>query len=792
MSAVQVYPNVQLDGALFLTSPPDGTGRLFIVEQPGRVRVLPSNDNASIAPTFLDVSGEIATGFEQGLHGLAFDPGFATNRRLYVSYVARGATCQSGAYCTKIVRYEASASDPSQADVATRFVLLEIPRFGEFHNGGMVAFGPDGKLYISQGENGIEESSQDLSSLLGKILRIDVSGASGYTVPPDNPFVGQAGARGEIWVYGLRNPWRFSFDRLTGDLWIGDVGASNFEEVDFLLAGTPGGANFGWPNCEGTHDYNAYSCSSISSTPPILEYPHDGTGGGSISGGYVYRGDRLPALFGAYLYGDWVSQRIWARATLAGPSIEIAGGVGITSFGEGGDGEVYLVNELALYRLEENGNPGGEQFPTTLSATGLFSSVASLTPAPGLVEYEVNSPLWSDRALKRRWLALPGSEQIGFSASEDWSYPIGTVFVKHFELPTGPTTRRRVETRVFLRQVDRWVGYTYRWDAGETDATLLTTTATDTFTVDVGGVPTQQTWSYPSPAECLGCHTAAAGRVLGARTVQLNRSFAYGSGADNQLHAWSSCLSLFSKPIESASFYPAAADPANNLETIGARARSYLAANCAHCHRPGGPAPGGLDLRFEPLLGGMNLIGVAPTEGNLGIVGAERIRVGSKAQSVLWERVRSTTPSIRMPAGSLVPDPLAESLLGAWIDSGLGVLDSDGDAIADGADNCAYESNATQGDAGGWLSSTRDGIGDACQCGNVDALGVVNLLDRTRLRQYLSGNTGVAAAKLERRSAYTDAAGRPSILDLTHLRRAFAGSEAPLAQICPAATRLEP
>ncbi len=792
MTATRVYPNVALSQPLFLTSPPDATGRIFVVEKGGRIKLLPANPSASTSTVFLDLSGVVVTSVEQGLLGLAFDPGYATNRRFYVDYIAAGARCQTGPYCTKLVRYQASATDPNVADPATATELLQIPRSNVIHYAGMLAFGPDGMLYSAQGDDGNSANAQDLAQLKGKILRLDVRGAT-YAIPPDNPFVGQANRRGEIWAYGLRNPWRFSFDRLTGDLWIGEVGQDAWEEIDFVPAGSPGGANFGWPYCEGTHSYGGNNCASLAgATPPLYEFSHQSGAGQSITGGYVYRGDRLTTLYGAYVYGDYALERVSARAPLASASVILASVQSVASFGEGPDGEVYVVSiGGALYRLDES-TPGTQQFPTTLSGTGLFANVASLTPQPGLVEYDVASPLWSDNAIKRRWLALPGTQRIAFSPAGIWDYPVGTVFVKHFELPTSPTTRRRVETRILLRQVDRWVGYTYRWNTAQTDATLLTASTTDVFSVDLGGGPVQQTWRYPSPAECLGCHTAAAGRVLGGRTVQLNRNFAYEGGTDAQLHAWGACLGLFDTPLEAPTFYGALADPANTAEPLAARARSYLDANCAHCHQPGGPAPGGLDLRHTPLLGGMNLIGVAPTEGDLGITGAQRIRVGSKAQSVLWHRLQSTDGAIRMPKGSLLPDPLGVALVGSWIDTGLATLDSDLDGQPDATDNCAYEASASQSDGGRWLSSSPDGIGDACQCGNVDSSGAVNVLDLVRLRQYLAGTTSGISAGLERRLSYTDDAGRPSILDVTRFRRSLATADAPLAQTCPAATRLVP
>jgi hypothetical protein len=231
-----------------------------------------------------------------------------------------------------------------------------------------------------------------------------------------------------------------------------------------------------------------------------------------------------------------------------------------------------------------------------LSQTGLFANASTLTPAPGLVEYKVNSPLWSDGARKRRWIALPGTQQIGFSADGNWSFPVGTAFVKHFELPVTASTTRRVETRVLLHQNDGWVGYTYRWNAAQTDATLLTDAASETFTVNQGGGSTQQTWQYPSPGQCLGCHTSAAGFVLGVRTPQLNRNFAYAGGSDQQLHALRDCLGLFDQSLGNPASYPVWVDPSDTSHSIAERSRSYLAANCSHRHRPGA-APGSMDMR---------------------------------------------------------------------------------------------------------------------------------------------------------------------------------------------------
>jgi uncharacterized repeat protein (TIGR03806 family) len=794
MTPVRWYPNLNFDSPTQLAFAPDGSGFALVSEQSGRVRVLPTDPNASSASVFLDLTGgEVQyDGQEQGLLSVVFDPQYATNHYVYVDYVSPGARCQSSGhnYCTKIVRYMRSASDPNTVDPASRRPLIEAPDEVEYHNGGMLAFGPDGMLYISVGDGGTF-NGQDLSQLFGVILRINPNVGNPYTIPAGNPFVGQSGKRAEIWDYGLRNPWRFTFDRLTGDLWIGDVGQGSWEEVDFAAAGATAGLNFGWAYCEGTHDFPPNHCNAISSVPPVIEYPHNPDF--AVTGGYVYRGDLFPELYGAYIYADYVSGKLWAYNPSSHVSTLIANMTNPVSFAEDPLAELVIVSHAGqLYRLQPTQGSGSQQFPTTLSATGLFSDTAALTSKPGLVEYDVISPLWSDGALKRRWLALPAGQVIGFSPDDPWSFPVGTAFVKHFELQVSPTATRRIETRVLLHQIDRWVGYTYRWNAAQTDATLLTAAMNEPFTIDTGSGTTQQTWHYPSPSECLGCHTAASNRVLGMRTRQLNRSFAYAGGSDNELHAFGSCLGMFAKPIEAPSFYPAYEFPSNVGAPIRERARSYLAANCAHCHQPGGPAPGSMDMRYETLLGGMNLIGVAPNQGDLGIPGAQRIKVGSSAQSVLWQRVASIDPTLRMAKGSQIPDPLAVSLLGSWIDSGLATLDSDGDGIADSLDNCPYEPNPTQTDGGRWLSTAPDSVGDACQCENVDTLGSVTDVDVTSLRQYLAGSATAAAPGVERRLRYLDTNGRGSILDFAHFKRALAQLEAQPQQTCAAASRLLP
>jgi glucose/arabinose dehydrogenase len=318
----------------------DGSGRLYVIEKIGRIRII-ENDQLIEAP-FLDITNRVGSnGNEQGLLGLAFHPQYQENGRFFVNY-----TDTSGD--TVIARFQVT-SDPNLADPNSEAPLLGIDQPFPNHNGGVLAFGPDGYLYAGLGDGGSQGdpngNAQNTEVLLGKILRLDVDSADPYAVPPDNPF------ENEIWAYGFRNPWRFSFDRATGDLYIGDVGQNQWEEIDFLQAGSPGGANFGWDHREGAHDYEGGGPEGM--IDPVAEYSHP-EGGCSITGGYVYRGS-MPEWNGIYLYGDYCTGMIWGL-------IQIDGGwqnqllfdvdVTITSFGQDQAGEVYLISDNGvIFRL---------------------------------------------------------------------------------------------------------------------------------------------------------------------------------------------------------------------------------------------------------------------------------------------------------------------------------------------------------------------------------------------------------------------------------------------------------
>jgi glucose/arabinose dehydrogenase len=333
---------------LYVTHAGDDTGRLFVVEQDGYIFVLDENGSYDDFDPFLDISALLSPdvfqgGYtERGLLGLAFHPDFATNGLFFINHTDLNGD-------TIIARYHVKPDDPNHADIASRTEILKIPQPYYDHNGGVLAFGPDGYLYIGVGDGGSlgddpGAAAQDLSTLLGKILRIDVN-ADTYTIPENNPFVGVEGAQPEIWAYGLRNPWRISFDRATGDLYIGEVGQLSYEEIDFQPADSPGGENYGWYDFEGLHPYHRETPPE-NMTAPITEYPH--TEGCAVTGGYVYRGEALPELQGAYFFGDYCTGKIWTLVRDSAGEWQLQPfmqtSATISSFGEDQAGELYMVD----------------------------------------------------------------------------------------------------------------------------------------------------------------------------------------------------------------------------------------------------------------------------------------------------------------------------------------------------------------------------------------------------------------------------------------------------------------
>jgi hypothetical protein len=339
-----------------LATPPGETRRLFVVEQAGRIRIV--RDGAVVGTPFLDIVSRVGSGGERGLLGLAFHPQYAQNGRFYVNYTDRRGD-------THVSEFRVS-SDPDVADPASERELLAVTQPFANHNGGGLAFGNDGMLYIALGDGGSGgdpmRNGQNLGRHLGKVLRIDVARGNPYAVPSDNPFVSTPGALPEVWAYGLRNPWRISFDRATGDLYIGDVGQGRREEIDVGLASRRGGENYGWNVMEGTLCFSPSSgCNTSGLTLPVLDYPIDGSAAEcAVTGGYVYRGCRMPGYQGTYFYGDYcsaivrsfrleggraVDQRDWTSALSRGVNA-------LSSFGVDGEGEIYIVDHQGeIYKI---------------------------------------------------------------------------------------------------------------------------------------------------------------------------------------------------------------------------------------------------------------------------------------------------------------------------------------------------------------------------------------------------------------------------------------------------------
>ena len=354
MSVERAFPAISFERMVGLNFAGDASGRLFLTLQPGRIMVFDNDQDVGSASLFLDIRGHVSDrGNEEGLLGLAFDPHYTSNGRFYVYYSA------ANPRRSVVSSFSVSSDDPNRADPESELVLLEVPQPYSNHNGGQLVFGGDGFLYVGLGDGGSRgdprSNGQDVSTLLGAILRIDVSssdGEEGYAVPPDNPFVGGADAREEIWAYGLRNPWRFSFDGETGDLWAADVGQNLYEEVNLIRPGR----NYGWNTMEGAHCFQpSGNCLTEGLEMPVVEYGREG--GCSITGGYVYRGSRLQTLYGAYVYGDFCSGKLWAlrydgaRVTehlqLADTNMRIA------SFGEDQSGDLFILSfDSKIYRLK--------------------------------------------------------------------------------------------------------------------------------------------------------------------------------------------------------------------------------------------------------------------------------------------------------------------------------------------------------------------------------------------------------------------------------------------------------
>ncbi|MBL9175514.1 MAG: PQQ-dependent sugar dehydrogenase [Verrucomicrobiales bacterium] len=684
-----------------LAFPPGNTNAILVAEQDGRL-VAVTNRSAPSRTVLLDLTESTALGPNEGLLAVEPHPDFGSNGRVFLFRTARipgDATAQKYVQISEV----RLAPDTLLPAGIPEIVMIRQPYFSLDHLGGDLKFGANGYLHASIGDgfDPISNSQRIDGGLFSAVLRIDVdhrpeslapnphpSVLGNYWIPPGNPYVGAtqflggpvdpSQVRTEFYSVGLREPFRLTYDPETRALWVGDVGKDTFESVFVTLPG----ANHGWPAKEGPGDGilpgavppDFFVNPVYGYVPPIFSYIH--TIGPCVIGGVIYRGTRLPELWGAYLLADhgygWVgairvnNQGVGA---IAGLSLYQPAITDFASDPINGDAWLSELERSRLLRLEHSAVFSGDPIPPTLAETGAFADLPTLTPEAGVVPYEVNHPFWSDDARKRRWFSIPNVEgKLGFKASGGWDLPTGTVWIKHFDLEITngvPESSRRMETRFLVKQADGIYGVTYRWNSA-TNATLVSESGQDEDVERwIDGSRVTQRWHYPSRSECLSCHNRRAGFALGFDTAQLNRDIDWNGVRTNQIGAWIASGYVTNGPIAFQPLlqYAALDDTSASLEW---RARSYLSANCSFCHQPGGAGLGTFDARFAiptenaGLLGGvlLNLLGDSSNR---------VIAPGDPTHSVLLRRLSTRGTSQMPPLASNLADPRGAALLQSWI-----------------------------------------------------------------------------------------------------------------------------
>ncbi|MBL0194624.1 MAG: PQQ-dependent sugar dehydrogenase [Myxococcales bacterium] len=658
----RVFASAGLVEPLAMAQIPGDRTRFFFLERGGRLVSVagPGATSKTVVATFPDTDTE----GEGGALGLAFHPRFAQNGFAYVSYTRAGVLGME----SLIVRLR--STDNGVTFGPPTIVLGPFEQPASNHNGGDLHFGPDGLLYASFGDGGGQNdplgNGQRKDTFFSKLLRIDVdtpSPPNAYSIPDGNPWKA-GGGEPATFAYGFRNPYRFSIDSVTGDVWVGDVGEDTWEELNKVVAG----GNYGWSRREGPECFPpGATCSTAGLEDPIVSLPHADAFAVAIVGGPVYRGAKMPGRVGQVLFADVLSKLFSLRTdpatgvaswTQEVPDFPLEPVVAIV---EDDAKEVYLLaytNEV--YAIdEEPGPPATTTFPEKLSDTGCFQKSNPKLPVSAMIPYSPNSPFWSDGAEKERYFAIPDGAKITVTASGDFDFPIGTVLAKSFRI-----AGKLVETRLFARHDDgEWGGYSYEWNDTETDATLL----------PAGKVKTVGTtaWTYPSRGDCFRCHTAAAGRSLGLELGQLNGDGVYPSTnrISNQLRTLDRAGFLTAPlpdPATLVAYPPPFEASAGSLE---ARARSYLHSNCSNCHRPGGTARGNFDFLYASTLAGSRMCGATPVAGDLGVAGAKVLDPSKPATSLLSLRMRAPAACRMPPLATRQVDAQGALLVDDWIRS---------------------------------------------------------------------------------------------------------------------------
>jgi uncharacterized repeat protein (TIGR03806 family) len=724
---VTAFPGLQytFTNPTVITMAPHDTNRFYVACREGKIYFFTNNPATSNATVFLDLTSTTQGWNDCGVLGLAFHPEFglasSPNRGYFYVYRNYSASPTSSTppntqpTFDRLSRFTL-ADGATTVNPASELVLVNQYDQHVWHNGGALFFGDDGFLYFSNGDEGgsgdeYNNTQRINNGLFSGVFRIDVnkdptkshairrqpksngsgtpaSSSGNYFIPNDNPFVNASGSNlEEFWALGFRSPHRMTEDYVTQKIWLGDVGDVTREEVDIIQKG----GNYQWAYQEGFYNGPKVKPSPLigTDTPPIYDYDHS-TGNTCVIGGYVYRGSLHPELYGQYIFGDNTSGRIFAMnydfvhapvvTNIASLPSGLTDYTGLSSFGLDGNNEIYMCRMggpgeiLKLARVTVTNSP-----PATLSQTGIFTNLTTLGATNGIIPYTVNVPFWSDGATKQRWIALPNdgspyttNEQIAFAPTGEWSFPPGTVFVKHFTLltnETNPNSVRRLETRVLVMDTNRSVyGVTYKWRADQTDADVLTTNLTEAITIQTASGTRTQNWYYPSPRDCTTCHNLNANFVLGVKTRQINGNFTYPTTGrtDNQLRTWNH-LGMFNPAIVETNIPNyAAVNTTNPALPLVQRGKSYVDVNCAFCHRPGGVSQAAWDGRFDVPITNQNIINATPLN-TLGIAGARVIRAGSITQSVMRVRMNSIGGPAMPPLAKTSVDTNAVALFDSWI-----------------------------------------------------------------------------------------------------------------------------
>lgn len=667
----QVFTKITLSNALDMVPVP-GLAQWLFVENGGKIWAVANDVNATKADLAIDLKALHAE--VDHAYGVAFHPKFKENKQVFVTYT-NGDKKDDG---SRLSRFKVKQDTPLVIDPASEEILITWRSGG--HNGAAVTFGNDGFLYLSTGDSEVPappdplKTGQNFSDLLSSVLRLDVDkkdDGKAYAVPQDNPFVTTPGARPEIWCYGLRNPWKMSFDRPTGRLWCGDVGWELWEQIYLIKRGE----NYGWSAMEGNNPILPERKGPTPITPPIVTHSHSEAA--SITGGFVYHGKRLPELEGAYIYGDYETGNVWAlwHDGSATKRHELIAHVPqkIVSFGQGEDGDVYFIHYNAVgtvHRLIVNpdkAQPSG--FPTKLSETGLFSDVVKQTPAQGVLPFDVRAPMWADGAQAQRFAALPTGtietklwtdKKTGKQQSKA-TWPKEAVLAKTLTMRLDehkPDSLVKVETQVLHFDGWAWNAYSYRWNEQGTDATLVGAAGDErVIELQSNNFPDghlSYRYRFHSRTECLRCHTPWSGVALGFEPQQI-------VDPTPLLKA-----KLFDENYLKQS-EARLIDPYASNEKLETRARSWMHANCAHCHRENGGGAVSMFLNAELELKDMHVLGEKATRGDFGIANAEILSPSVPWHSAMLHRI-ATQSTNRMPMiGAQLVDVKGLLLMEHWL-----------------------------------------------------------------------------------------------------------------------------